>query len=369
MEVSERLVAALRWWASLTFLAALAEPCAALDAAELTRCAGVADDAARLQCYDRAAGRAGAAAAGPAGGAVAAPPPAKTPPPDAEPLKNLTESSAPAPAGAQGLQVSALSARWELDPQAKQGLWNLRPYQPLFVMPARNTSSPDDSPQSPAHPTPLSVPLNRVEAEFQLSLKTKAWQNILASHADLWFAYTQQSQWQVYNGGISRPFRETDYQPEVFVVVPTDYSVAGLSGRFVSVGVVHQSNGRADPLSRSWNRVYAQFGFERGDFSLLVRPWYRIPEQTHDDDNPDINRFMGYGDVLAIYQWRGNEFTVLGRYNPVTGYGGLQATWSFPLNQRLKGYVKAFTGYGETLIDYNWKQSTIGIGVSLVDWQ
>jgi len=44
-------------------------------------------------------------------------------------------------------------------------------------------------------------------------------------------------------------------------------------------------------------------------------------------------------------------------------------TWtSAPLLGPLRGYVKLFSGYGETMIDYDWRQSTIGIGVSLNDW-
>jgi phospholipase A1 len=244
----------------------------------------------------------------------------------------------------------------------------VRPYQPIFLLPVRSTNRTNDSPQSPTHPVSESAPLDHAEAEFQLSLKVKAAENVFSTQADLWVAYTQQSQWQLYNSDISRPFRETDYQPEIFAVFPTRYELLGLTGRFVSLGFVHQSNGRAEPVSRSWNRAYAQFGFERGDFSFFARPWYRLKENPADDDNPDMVRYMGYGDLLAVYKAGGQEYSLLARYNPSTDYGALQAGWSFPINERLKGYVKVFTGYGETLIDYNWKQTTVGIGVLLIDW-
>jgi len=276
--------------------------------------------------------------------------------------------SPPVPA-VGSIAATALSVRWELDPETKQGLWLLRPYRPLFVLPVRYTDNPNYSPQTPTQPPlPAPVPYNKSEAEFQLSLKTKGGENIFGTHTDLWFGYTQQSQWQVYNSQISRPFRETNYQPEMFLTTPVHYELFGLSGRFVDLGFVHQSNGRSNPLSRSWNRVYAQFGFERGNFALLVRPWYRFQEEASTDNNPDIVQYMGNGDVTAIYKLGRQEFTLLGRLNAGSGYGAAEGTWSFPVHDRLKGYVKFFSGYGETMIDYNWKQTTIGIGVLLADW-
>ena len=185
---------------------------------------------------------------------------------------------------------------------------------------------------------------------------------------DLWFAYTQQSNWQTYNTHHSEHFRETDYMPELILTLPIRYDLLGLTGRFVNLGLLHQSNGRDNPESRAWNRVYAQLGFERGDFALLVRPWYRLKENEKDDDNPDINRYMGYGDVTAIYKWGRQDFSLLGRYNNATGKGAAQGTWSFPIQGNLKGYVKVFSGYGESLIDYNWNQTTIGVGFALVNW-
>jgi len=311
------------------------------------RCAALENDSERLRCYDALSGSAPTL---PAGG----------------PLQQL--GRAPAAEPGAGSTPSELSRRWELDPEAKQGRWVVRPHKPIFFLLARRSDNPNASPQSPTHPLSQEVPLDRTEAEFQLSLKVKAAQNLFGNRADLWFGYTQQSQWQLYSPEISRPFRETNYEPEVFLLFPARYRLLGLEGRFVNFGLVHQSNGRGEPLSRSWNRVYAQFGFERGDFALLVRPWYRLKEDEDKDDNPDIESYMGHGDLTAIYSQGGHQISLLGRYNASSGRGALQASWSVPIDEHLKGYVKLFSGYGETLIDYNWRQTTVGIGILLADW-
>jgi phospholipase A1/A2 len=349
---------AVLWYLLHALLRALPASGATFDAdAALQRCAAIEDALERLACYDTLAGR--------------------LPPRELTPQSDQPSQATPQPLaaaiqeGTAGARLTFLSRHWELDPAAKQGTFLLRPHKQNYFLPARYSNAPNDQPTSPTQGPPPPTDLDNVEAKFQVSLKTKVAERMFDGHADLWLAYTQQSSWQVYNGALSRPFRETDYEPEVFMVFPIDSDVPGLRARFVNVGLVHQSNGRSDPLSRSWNRIYGQLGFERGNFVLMARAWYRIPESYSDDNNPDIEHFLGYGDLLAVYKWNArNTVSLLVRNNLNWGdnKGALQLDWSFPLYGRLKGYVQLFSGYGESMIDYNWRQTTFGVGVLLTDW-
>jgi phospholipase A1 len=208
--------------------------------------------------------------------------------------------------------------------------------------------------------------LEGLELKFQLNLQTKMGDDLFGSNGDLWFSYTQVSFWQAFNGSISAPFRETNYEPEVFLSFLTDYRLPGLSLRTISLGAVHQSNGRAEPLSRSWNRVYAEFQFARGDLGLIFRPWVITSES---DANSDIENYLGRYELRLLYNWKGQIFSAMGR-NLFDGDGRYNAelSWSFPIKGRLRGLVQYYKGYGENLIDYNYNTRRLGIGVMLTNW-
>ena len=211
------------------------------------------------------------------------------------------------------------------------------------------------------------VEFEDVEAKFQLSLKGR----LLATDDHrwgLWFAYTQQSQWQIFSPDISRPFRETNYMPELFGSFRPGIEVAGMQWNLLNFGYTHQSNGRSDPISRSWDRLFVEAGLERGNFVLLARAWTRISEDEARRRQSRHRRLLRPRRDTGIYKWRDNSFTLMARGNLSTGKGAAQFTWaSRPLLGPLRGYLQVFTGYGESMIDYNWSQTTIGLGVTLND--
>jgi len=327
----------------------------AASIAEWEGCSSITADVDRLACYDRVSGHAQPEVA-PAADAGA----------DMQPARSAVAAQAEPPD--PGL-LSALSRHWELDDEAKQGAFLFRPHRPNYFLPIKYSTSPNDTPFQDTFVQP-DLGLDAIETELQLSFKIKGMEGVMGrDDLDLWFGYTITSFWQAYNDNISSPFRETNYEPEVILTYRTDFEIAGFRSRFLNLGMVHQSNGRSEGLSRSWNRIYAQFGFERDNLAVLIRPWYRIPESDEEDDNPDIQDYLGHGDLQVIYRDGRNAYSLLLRNNLKTSEnrGAVKLNWSFPLYGRLKGYVQYFNGYGESLIDYNHKQQSLGIGVSLTE--
>ena len=268
---------------------------------------------------------------------------------------------------------SLLDSRWELAKDSKLGVFQLRAYKPVYVLPVFWTSDRNETPQSPNPANTVTTPeeLDSLEAKFQLSFKTKIVENLFGDNGDIWGAYTQSSRWQVYNSENSRPFRETNYEPEVMLVFRNNYSIAGWRGRMAGISLTHQSNGRSDPLSRSWNRAILNVGLDRENWALTLRPWYRIKEDASDDNNADIEDYVGRGDATLTYSKNGHEFSVMGRHSLRGGdqsHGALQLDWGFPINRQLRGHLQIFDGYGESLIDYNHKATYVGLGVSLLEW-
>lgn len=167
-----------------------------------------------------------------------------------------------------------------------------------------------------------------------------------------------------YPSGVE-PVPRDRLSAELMAVFPLDVDVAGMKLKFANVGLVHESNGQMNPLSRSWNRTDLQLGLERGDFTLLTRVWKRVNESRDDDDNADIIDYMGRGDIVGTWRSGGHQLSLLTRYNFSTDKGALQLGRAFPLAQRLKGYVQYFSGYGHSLIDYNGKEQVLGLGLQV----
>ncbi len=256
---------------------------------------------------------------------------------------------------------------WQLDEKTRAGKPSVTFHRTNYALAFSYNFTPNQAPwQALVPPKTLVKP----EVTFQLSFKAKIWQDVLGADMDLWIAYTQRSFWQLYDFEDSSPFRETDYEPEALLNFRTRFDLLGLKVRFIQVGVNHQSNGQSEPLSRSWNRLVANVGLERGHFSLLVKGWYRLPESPAEDDNPRMYHYLGYGEIWGYYFVGGHRLAVMLRDNLDfhENRGAIQIEWSFPLFAQVGGYAQYFAGYGESLLDYDHHVNRIGIGFVLMEW-
>ena len=376
----------MAWTASILLL--LAAPAALAQTpihGSFEACAAIEIDADRLACYDAAASRptrspkvADAAAADAEQVKQAAADAEATALPRSERARRAVSDlfgNEPTPvddAIANAGRGSLLDSRWELARDSKLGTFNFRAYKPVYLLPAFWNSDPNDLPSSP-NPNNIvheSQELDEVETKFQLSFKTKALENVFGDNGDVWMGYTQSSRWQVYDSEKSRPFRETNYEPEVLLVFRNNYSLLGWKGRMAAIGVNHQSNGRADPFSRSWNRVMFNVGLDRENWAVMLRPWIRISD-GNEDDNPDIDDYVGRGDMTLVHTIGKHELSLMARHSLRGGdhsRGAVQFDWGFPIHNQLRGHLQVFDGYGESLIDYNHRATYVGFGVSLLEW-
>lgn len=358
--------------AAWALLAGVSPPVAAQAPADpaLAACVEIGAPADRLACYDKAMGRAAAPvvppaqAANPAGGAPAS-------------SSELAPTGAPVSVVAHPQSSSLLSKYWELAPEDKRGVFNFVGYRANYVLPLHLTSRINRAPQSPNQAVVPQPNYRNEEAKFQLSLRTKLAQDVGLPGADLWAAFTQQAMWQIWNGKDSKPFRNSDYEPELIYVVPTPEGLRSLpfgwQWRFTQLGLAHQSNGQSDPLSRSWNRVNLGAGIERGDWSVVARFLKRLNESAATDNNPDLVGYRGRGEFQV--GWAQGKHTAQLLYRTTlkdAKYGALQFEWTYPVfsdqPNGLRWYVQLFRGYGETLTDYNFRQTSIGAGFSFLQF-
>ena len=235
-------------------------------------------------------------------------------------------------------------------------LENLSAYEPIYAVYGPDTNS---------------------EARIQLSFKYQLFgSQVREGHRTLgdglYFAYTQRMFWDL--GADSSPFRNIDFQPEIFYTTPPK-ALSDKATLSAQIGLRHESNGRDGDYSRSANMIYVapMAAFSLGnDTRLTVAPraWAYVGDLS---DNPDIRHYRGNtGLFVEIGQENGLRLSSSSRFNIGSGKGSISADLSYPLRRLLGGgpdfylFAQSFTGYGENLLDYNRRMTRLRIGVALV---
>jgi len=225
----------------------------------------------------------------------------------------------------------------------------------------------------------------RAQVKFQISMKFRLLEpNLYVLKYNLfpaYIGYTQKSLWN--EGQSSRPFEESDYNPEFFL----DYPVSVLNiGRFKMRNVIvspieHESNGLDGGRSRSWNRQYlmVKFGLESKErleisnsfladkASLYVKLWRASGDAGQNDYLESIGSkdkfvdYMGQGEIgisVRNFLWGGSlKNHQLDIRTPLYKYKR-RPSYQFEFRQQLPHmnfalYLQYWYGYGETLLRFD----------------
>ena len=256
------------------------------------------------------------------------------------------QASEPAPSDAKLKQADLLRDKSDKNLQNALGI---ELYKFNYLLPVTYAETvPDDGRKS-------------VETKFQISLAKPLFYDVFGLRESLVAAYTQTSWWQIAK--TSAPFRETNYQPEIFLNFASPKYLEQIGVKNLKFGLLHESNGRDGTNSRSWNRAYVQGDLVYGDLTISPRVWSVIGEKN---DNKEILNYIGHGDLRLSYKLNDQIFSLMLRNNlhfDKTNKGAAEISYMFPIfSSGVYGYLQYFTGYGESLIDYDRHTDKVGLG-------
>jgi phospholipase A1 len=245
------------------------------------------------------------------------------------------------------------------------GSFGLKPYKDNYIIPLGYSTK-----DYPSHKP--GIYYDQKEAELQVSLKLKVYENLFGLNEIYYLSYTHQAFWQIYIE--SSPFRESIYNPEGFIVFPISDRKSWFQMRSFKIATAHMSNGQPNTskiagfggynLSKSINYFYATARFQHGTLLTDVTLMAPFPGSANLSDNPDIMKYLGYTKVKFTYFINDHMCSLMLRGNESSLKGAVEAKYSYPLYADTYFYAKIFYGYGESLIDYNRELTKFSVGFS-----
>jgi len=255
---------------------------------------------------------------------------------------------------------SALETKLEKRDEASDNPFGLALFRPNYILPFYYTASPDYAVYQGV--TPNNQKIMHSELKAQISLLVPVFHHLFYNpDASLNIAYSQLSYWQVYAS--SQFFRETDYEPEIFV--QNHFHQNWL----LRYGLDHQSNGLGGTQERSWNRAIVGVECSGENWLFAVKAWDLIFKANSSDlHNPNIAHYLGYENLSFAYKYHKATLTMqLQNLESGLRRGFVQLTASYPLSKHFLAYTQFFSGDGQSLIEYNHRTNAAGIGLAFND--
>lgn len=236
-------------------------------------------------------------------------------------------------------------------------------FRPSYVLPFYYTKSPDYAVYEGYIPD--NQTLKHEEFKAQLSVYLPLVKNLFYNkNVSINVSYTQLIYWQLYTH--SPWFRETNYEPNVAL------RFRMVRNMFGEISLDHQSNGRGGNMERSWNRVIGTLEFSTENFFAQINGWFLVftGASTH-LYNPHIAWYLGYDKIILSYRLFKKLVLSVEANNIESGYkrGFFMFTGFYPFTTKFGAYLQYFNGYGQSLIEYNHRTQSFGIGFALNDWQ
>lgn len=225
-----------------------------------------------------------------------------------------------------------------------------------FIM--SHTFSINEDVYRDANDTELST-LNNFETKYQFSFSIPIFK--FGNKVSAMASYTQLSLWQLGNSKVSAPFRETNYQPQLFIMHHSHFHFFNS----IEYGYRHQSNGRGGEISRSWERLYISIEKNNSSFEYGVQAWLALEVS----DNDDIEDYIPPYFVWVKFRESLDNYKVKLFHNFDSNRNGIEFSYEHEINDVINFYAQIWSGYGETLIDYNHNQTRVGVGVSIQPWR
>lgn len=244
------------------------------------------------------------------------------------------------------------------------------PYEPIYFLVGGNPSGgePDLKGDFP-------------NSRFQISLRyapfvEDSWiADQWSGFTNVFVTYTQNTVWDLE--GESAPFLDSTFKPELQYywrdVFKEEKGI--LKKMDILASLSHESNGRNGAGSRSINYALIRptlfFGDpERLNGYLAPGFWFYFGALT---DNPEIRHYRGHADVKAAIQWA-DTLQAAGtfRMGDELEKGSMQLDLTYPLGQitgdtlDLYLHLQYFTGYGQTLLNYNRREQALRAGFSFL---
>lgn len=200
--------------------------------------------------------------------------------------------------------------------------------------------------------------------KFQISIAQRLTKSVLPFGTYLYLFYTQKCFWNVLEN--SMPMTDLNFNPGIGLSKPL-FVHDNFIGKLTMM-VEHESNGRDNEESRSWNKVSFAANIMI-DPNLMVHGKFWIPI-IDGVNNKDILRYSGIYQIGLQTMSNNKKFN--GSVTLVKREG-----WNFnyntvvELSMRMWGkanqflFLQFYNGYGEGLLDYNKFRSQVRVGLQI----